>query len=431
MKTQVLKIICSISLLVISIGVTAQGPQLSYFHNPFTQLPWASCYINFEKGSKQKIGFFPVINEKTNGAMGIENYSKDVNINKGLVFISVNVADTINYDKESINIEDKIVMLYNYSSNKQASSQLTHLLEKEIIYAIDKKAAAIVVISRDNSYPLFTVNLEKEIPAITITNKAAESIFSSAGIDYSEIAKKNGDKIPKLIELPVKIKLRIDGDFSCIETERFKYRYLSNLFTEAEINQQKSINEESIDFLLELFKELKFEWSKEDIYYFSNYDSKIFYTGYWGIGFSCDIGVYNVFFNKDASYSLSVHENTHSMLRKNSLTFNSFFDEGIARYAEAIATNKDLNNKKTFDFLTNGKLLTLEKMLEFNIGNNLYETEIGYPASGSFTEFLIEKYGLKIILKLNKEAANSFSKRDLINHEEEWLSWLKKEYNKK
>lgn len=428
MKTQVLRIICSISLFVISISVSAQGPQLSYFHNTSTQLPWASCYIYFEKGSKQKIGFFPVINEKTNAPMGIENYSKDVNIDKGLIFLNVNLADTLNSNIENMMIEDKIIMLYNYSSNTQGSSPLTNLLEEKIIYAIDKKAAAIVVISKDNSYPLFTVNLEKEIPVITITNKTAEAIFSSTGINYSEISKKNVNKITSLIGLPVNIKLHIDGEFSCIESERFNYRYLSNLLTQAEINQQKSINEKSVDFLLGLFKELKFEWSKENIYYFSNYDSKIFYTGYWGIGFSCDIGVYNVLFNTDASYSLSVHENTHSMLRKNSLTFNSFFNEGIARYAEAIATDKDLNNKKTFDLLTNGKLLSLEKMLEFNIGNNLNETEIAYPASGSFTEFLIEKYGLKIILKLN-EKTNSFSKRDLINNEEEWLSWLKKKYN--
>jgi len=188
------------------------------------------------------------------------------------------------------------------------------------------------------------------------------------------------------------------------------------------------INEQSVDFLLRLFKELDFKWNKENIYYFSNYDSKIFYTGYWGIGFSCDAGVYNVFFDKDASYSLSVHENTHSLLRKNSLTFSSFFDEGIARYAEAMATNEDLNNKKTIEFIANEKLPRLEKMLDFNIGNNPEETEIGYPASGSFVEFLIEKYGLKIILRLNKKALNPISKKELINLEEEWLKWLNGKY---
>lgn len=428
MKRQILKIIFSISILVLSISASAQGPQLSYFHNSFTQLQWASCYINFEKGSKQKIGFFPVINEKTNAPMGIENYSKDVNIDKGLVFLKVNIADTFSFDKfekEDIHLENKIVMLCDYSSNKQDSSIFSPLLEEKINYAINKNAAALIIIALENSFPLYTVNLNKEIPVISISNQTAISIFKSAGINYSKI--KNNDKIPVLTELPINIKLNIDGNFSCIETENFNFKYLPHQFTKAKITQQESINEQSVDFIIDLFKELGLEWNKENIYYFSNYTSKIFYTGYWGIGFSCHTGVYNVYSNNDKSYSLSVHENTHSLLRKNSLFFNSFFNEGIARYAEAMATNKDLNNKKVIEFLKNNKLFSLEKMLDFDIGHDQEETIIGYPASGSFVEFLIKKYGVKIILRLNKNALRPISKKELINLEEEWLNWLREE----
>ena len=107
--------------------------------------------------------------------------------------------------------------------------------------------------------------------------------------------------------------------------------------------------------------------------------------------------------------------------------FNSFFNEGIARYAEAMATNKDLNNKKVIEFLKNNKLFSLEKMLDFDIGHDQEETIIGYPASGSFVEFLIKKYGVKIILRLNKNALRPISKKELINLEEEWLNWLREE----
>jgi phosphohistidine swiveling domain-containing protein len=428
MKAQIIKNTLNIFFIVLSFHVFAQGPRLSYFHNPRTELSWASCYIHFDKGSKQKIGFFPTINEKTNCPMGIENYSKNIDIDKALVFLGVDLAGTFEQG-QSIDIKDKIVMLNHSSNDKENTTLVTSFLEKKIKYAIENKAAGIVIVSNNNDNPLYIVNLDKEIPVITITKKTLLLILESAGVGYKEIApSKSDDKISDQTELPVKLKLKIDGKFKCIETAKFKYNYLPDLITEAEINQQMKINEQSVEFLLKLFKELDLEWNKENIYYFSNYDSKIFYTGYWGIGFSCDAGVYNVFFNKDASYSLSVHENTHSLLRKNSLTFSSFFDEGIARYAEAMATNKHLNNKKTIEFLRNQKLFSLEKMLDFNIGKNKEETEMGYPASGSFVEFLIEKYGLKIILRLNSKASNQISKKELISLEEEWLKCLRRKY---
>ena len=423
MKLQIIKNTLSLFLIVLASHVFAQGPPLSHFHEASTELSWASCYSYFENGSKQKIGFFPIINEKTNCPLGLENYSEDINIDKPLVILSVNLSGPIEH-KQSLNLKDKIVMLYDYHDTADATL-VTRFLEEKIRYAIDNKAAGIVIISTHDTMPLYTVNIDKEIPVISITDKTVLSILESAGVDDREIAKqKKDDPIPTLTDLPINLKLKIDGDFRCMETAKFRFKYLSDLFTEAEINQQIMINEQSVEFLLKLFKELDFKWNKENIYYFSNYDSKIFYTGYWGVGFSCEAGVYNVFFNKDASYKLSVHENAHSLLRKNTLSFSSFFDEGIARYAEAMATDKSLNNKKTIEFLANEKLFPLEKMLDFNIGNNPEETEVGYPASGSFVEFLIEKYGLKIILRLNNEALNPVSKKELIKLEEEWFKWL-------
>jgi len=422
MKTQIIKNSLSIFLIVISLNVFAQGPKLSYYHKPSTELAWASCYIKAEKGLKQKIGFFPIINEKTNCPIGLENYSRDINIDKALVYLSVNSGETLE-NKQSI--KDKIVMLCDYLYDGGDIKPVARMLEEKIEYAIENKAAGIIIISSKNKTPLYTVNLDKELPVIAITDKTAITIFESAGIDYKETIK-NNKKTPILTHLPVRLSLKIDGKFRIIETEKFRYKYLQDSFTQAEMNQQVTINEQSVEYILKLFKELDFKWTKENIYYFGNYASKIFYTGYWGIGFSCDAGVYNVFFNKEASYKLSVHENTHSLLRKNSLTFSSFFDEGIARYAEAMAANKDLNNKKTIELIANKKLRPLEEMLDYNIGSDPQETEIGYPASGSLVEFLIEKYGKKIILRLDKNATSPITKTEIISLEDEWLGWLHK-----
>jgi len=424
MKTQTIKTTLSIFLILLSTYAFAQGPQLPYFHKASTELSWASCYINSEKGLKQKIGFFPIINEKTNCPIGLENYSKDINIDKALVYISVNLDGKLDH-KQCQDIKDKIVMVYDYKHDGRDMSLVARMLEEKIKYAIDNKAAGMVIISSKNATPLYTVDLIKELPVIAITDKTAITIFERAGIDYREITKKKKENKTSIItEIPVSLQLKIDGKFTCIETAKFKYKYLQDSFTEAEMNQQVSINAQSVDFILRLFKELEFKWSKENIYYFNNYDSKIFYTGYWGIGFSCDQGVYNVFFNKEASYNLSVHENTHSLLRKNSLSFSSFFDEGIARYAEAMAANKELNRKKIIELIGNKKLRPLEEMLSYNIGSDPEETEIGYPASGSFVEFLIEKYGMKIILRLDKKATDPITKKELVNLENEWLTWL-------
>lgn len=421
MKIQAIKSTQIILFVVLSLHVFAQGPRLSYFYEPGTELPWASCHIHFENGSEQKIVFFPVINEKTNCPIGINNYSKDINIDKLLVFLSGAINQEL-----CININDRILMFYDNSNDTTDATFATRSLEKRISYAIANKAAGIVIISGNNANRLYTVNLDTEIPAIIVTDKTALSIFESAGLEYGNIAgNRLNEKNLKLTELPVNLKLKIVGNFSSIETDKCKYKYLPNLLNEEEINQQTIINEKAIDFILGLFEELDFKWTKENIFYYSNYDSKIFYTGYRGIGFSCDAGVYNVFFSNGKNYGLSVHENTHSFLRKNSLTFSSFFDEGIARYAEAMATDKNLNNKKTFEFMTNEQLLPLEKMLDFKIGSNLKETEMGYPASGSFVEFLVEKYGLKIILRLNNEAKKPIPRKELISLEGEWLKWLR------
>jgi len=65
-------------------------------------------------------------------------------------------------------------------------------------------------------------------------------------------------------------------------------------------------------------------------------------------------------------------------------------------------------------------------MLDYNIGSNPQETEIGYPASGSLVEFLIEKYGMKIIPRLDKKAIDPITKTEIIKLEDEWLGWLHK-----
>ncbi len=73
---------------MVLIQAWAQGPELSYFYDPATELSWAECYVYQEGGSKQKLPFFTVVNRHYHGApMGTNKYSKDIDIDARLVFI--------------------------------------------------------------------------------------------------------------------------------------------------------------------------------------------------------------------------------------------------------------------------------------------------------------------------------------------------------
>ncbi|KPL26424.1 MAG: hypothetical protein AMS23_01810 [Bacteroides sp. SM1_62] len=78
-------------------------------------------------------------------------------------------------------------------------------------------------------------------------------------------------------------------------------------------------------------------------------------------------------------------------------------------------------------------------MLDFNIGSGDKPTRIGYPASGSFIQFLLESYGLSKLRNMyggnpdEKQKNIHYFLEDIFNKtpvqlEEEWLKWLQKKF---
>jgi hypothetical protein len=230
-------------------------------------------------------------------------------------------------------------------------------------------------------------------------------------------------------KLPVSISFHIEGAFNTTETDNFEYHFHKSTISSLEADQIIADNEKAIPFLEKLFAPEELKWDKENICYFGDFESKIFYTGYWGRGFSCDEGVYNVYIPENNSYGLAVHENTHSLLRKNGLSFCSFFDEGIARYAEANATGEDINNGPAAGFLRKDSLLRLGELIDINIGTNLQETKIAYPAAGSFVEFLATHHGQELVLKLNTKTFDDAICKEILSYEKAWLEWLSDLYH--
>jgi hypothetical protein len=447
-------------ILFICCNIWAQGPRISYYYNPATELSFASCYIYQQGGSQQKIPFLPVISRSFQRApLGIDNYNKDVNVEAPIVFIGNGIVkDNVwnsymgrrfDYTQGEINVAGKVVMFcYDFPDSIEAQLKEEIPLEARISEAASRKASAVIIFSYKTEYPFLYVSYKNEadipdIPVIAITKDSAINILYSSGFDGKEVIKnweESGN--PLSGELITRLSLKIKGKFDRVETDNFLIRFRKEFISKDEIDQIAQINEESIKFLFNVFKEEKnLSWKKQLTVYFRDFDSKLFYTHHTGWGLASNEGVFNIFRKSERDFGLAAHENTHTLTYLNwSDDSTSFLNEGIAKYTEALATEKNKNHLAVIKYLKEKKLFPLEEMVHFNIGFPGLKTNVGYPASGSFAHFLIDGYGLTSFKKVfileartdkEKEQGNSWEKaykKSLIELEKEWLYWLKKRY---
>ena len=83
------------AFLFIQLGIflfseaSAQGPLVSYYYNPSTEMSQAECYIYHPGDSKQKIPFFTVANQNHHwAALGTKKYSKDCDVDARIVYFA-------------------------------------------------------------------------------------------------------------------------------------------------------------------------------------------------------------------------------------------------------------------------------------------------------------------------------------------------------
>ncbi len=441
-------------------GVWAQGPQVSYYYNPATELTWAECYTYQEGGSRQKISFLPVVSRGVHRCpLGISNYRKDVDVDGVLVFVGNGIVREGVWDsyagKKSgfisgdIEIEGNVVMFcYDFPDRINQQYGKAVPLTKRISEAGARKAAAVVLFSNSEPYPFLYASYEKEsdipdIPVITITRNSALTILNSAGMDGEALFEEweQSGQPPASRDLITRLHLKIKGNFDTVETTNFDIRFRSETVSQEEMQALAQTNEQAVTFLLDCFKEDKnLKWQKEFIVYFRGYDSKVFYTHHWGMGLSSAEGIFNVQKGGAPAFGLAVHENTHTLTSVNWGGSSSFLSEGVAKYAEALATDKDANHLQTVKYMKEGKLFSLEEMVTFSIGTGGLQTRVGYPAAGSFVGFLIEKYGMPAFRKVyslenrtaeEKRKENSWEKvygESLQQLEKEWHHWLMKRF---
>jgi len=399
--------------------VFAQGPSLSFLTDPDTDLGFASCYIYFPGGAKHKIPFLPVINAKKSPC-GSNRYANDIRLNAPIVFVGDGIVRSAsNSPYNGIDVAAKVVMLSYDFPDKTYPDAANVTMEQRVREAIERKAAGVVLLSALNETP-FPVyredSLEKipEIPIILINKRSAGVILGSDGRNVDDLFRlwENEGKF-RPSELLTKIDLRMDTKFDRVESPNFTFAFQPGIARDR-AQALAQVNERAVSFVLNLFKQTTPHWNKTFTAYFIGYDAKVFYVHHWGKGLSSDAGNFLWFDGNVPEFGLAVHENTHMLMYQNWGHSSSFLNEGIAKYAEAMATDKNSNHRITQSNMREGKLFLLSEMAHISIGSDP-RTPVAYPAAGSFVQFLVDKYSLNKIIEIYQRVGSAGEDRNAVD----------------
>lgn len=407
-------------LWLAAIPLFSQGPRVGYYFHPSTELGWAECRLESRAGSTQRIPFLPVImTGAARAPLGTDDYTRDIDVAAPIVFAGNGIVLEGGHDSYSgrrsdwtngpIDLTGKAVLLsYDFPDAIQEKAGKDFSFRRRIEEAARRGAAAVILFSAKEEYPFLRVgyapaDAPARIPAITISRATAAAILDAAGLDPAELFASWTEKKtpPESRDLIVRLRLRTEGAFQKSETANFLFRYRAKELDRSEMDRIAEVNERALIRIVDLFKGAgDLRWTKLPAVYFSDFDSKLFYTHHWGSGLASDEGVFMVHRGGVPSLGLAAHENAHILGTRNWGGTTSFLNEGFGRYAEALATDPDLNDRQTREFLRAGKLFPLEELLTHNIGQPGLKTDVGYPAAGSFVGYLIRTYGLAAFKKV-------------------------------
>ncbi len=455
-----------ISLLCFSVLIcgraSSQGPLVSYYYQQATELQFGKCCIYFEGGSEQRIPFLPVITRGCQRSpLGTRNYQQDIKVRGQLAFAGVGIVlnnETRNdycgrrgdYTTGEIDVSNKIVLFsIEYSDSLKEKYKKLVSLEHRIAEAERRGAEAVVLFSRKDDFPFLYAQYDSvgkipHIPVITIMKSSFEKIMASAGEDgQSMLGEWENNAIPTSRVLISRLSLQLKGCFNRVESEHFLFCFREKTIPETQMKELVQINEKAVRFIFDFFSSIeKPRWDKKMNVYFRDFDSKVFYTHHWGVGLASKEGVFMVHYGKIPDFGLAVHENTHLYTYANwGEEASSFMAEGIAKHLEALSGDKNRNHLAVLHFMGNNELFPLEELITYHLGMSGLKTTVGYPATGSFTGFLIDSYGLEkfkcaYILegrgqeeKENKGTWMRVYEKPLETLESEWLYWLVRRFN--
>lgn len=418
-----LKILITCILMATSSYVSiAQGPRIGYYFNSSTTLSWSDARISFKSGSKQNVSYIPAVNSNY-CPYGTGDYSDDVTICGKLVFLS----DYKNRNAISNELLAGKVILMPYSGEERMKNGDGLLVQ--IRKLCQQNISAVILFSEKREIDALVLQDEEltrlNIPIVFVDSITARNIFEASGTNFPQTRNTDGDDF-EIKELICSFQLNLKGNFELIESEYCTIRFNSGLVDSLSAGKLANLNDSAQAFLLQLFEPIYPVLPHQTITIFSDYDEKIFYTFHWGKGLATENGNFSVVGETVPAFQLSVHEMTHTLFYNFWGKSCSFFNEGIAMFAEAKAGTPDVNHQKTLDYLLNRELLPLQKLLELDIGGDRHFTEMGYAAAGSFTGFFIETYGMNKLPDLWKSYNNREGTfyENLNELETDWHNWL-------
>jgi hypothetical protein len=448
------------ALAALPFPAAAQGPSVSFFYHPATDLPWARASLHHGGGATQKVPFLPVVNSQHFLApLGTGNLARDVSVDAPLVFVGNGLSVEGDWDSYvgrrldgsvgEIDVAGKIVF-FTYDSRDDHHTRLgaSFPLEHRIAEAARRDAAGVVVFSSTREHPFLEVQYSTpadipDIPAISVSRQAALDIFAASGAFSPAILQDwaSNRTPPESMELINSMRIEFTGAFPRIETDNFTFSYPPGAYRDEDLREIARLNEESLVFLMDnLRQDVPLRWERLFSVSFPGFDSKIFYTRHWGGGLASAMGTFAVSEGVVPDWGLIVHENMHILGGVNWGTSTSFLTEGIAKYMEALATEKDSNDEQTVRHLLRDQLFPLEEMITFDIGEDGLKTQVGYPAAGSLTGFLVDTYGLQRFREAyalegrtpqEREADDTWSRafgKGLHDLETEWIGGLSEKH---
>lgn len=430
---------CTIIILssfLTSADAIGQGPSANYFHDLGTQIPWAECAAYQPGGSSQKIPFIPaIVTEPLRAPAGTQGYSRDVRFDSHLVFVGEGLSKIESDANPVPDVGGSVALM----ALPPTSSET---LEERVMMLAQKGAIAIAVFPKDKRVffpvlkPALMTEFEDSVPVIGLSHDTARRLFEAhSPLGDQELQRwMEGGETPRLGRMVPKLRCFFEGRFRRIESSNIVLLSRLSATDEVESAELLDINERSVASILDTFHGTGVRWTKTPAVYFKGHDAKVFYTRHWGAGLADATGSY-VLYSGQPDFGLVVHEHTHSLFDRSWGETVSFLTEGLAMYAQAQATDPMLCHRKTRELREAGASVPLETLLEHEIGMPGKATDFGYPAAGSFIEFLIQQGGLSKLEELYRKAKPG-PELDLgnlllviygatpIELEAAWISWL-------
>jgi len=421
--------------IFLCIPASGQAPPNEFYHSPQIVLPYAHILLTLPDGSHHSIPFTPIV--VNNAPIGIDNYTKDIDIRGRLVFAGngITVPDKKYNAYGTHNFHGHIpLIIYNVPENFQQRYGEKSDLHIRAYEAAQRGAVAMIVfgIAGNPGWNAPFVALPEttppiSIPVVMISYNSGISLFEQSGIFIDFSGHRNNPILEKLepIEMPIIARISIKGQFSRIESTHYKIRYLPGILTDTRMRKFISNRERALSFIKDILLLQEIDMSQENFTYFPDFASLGFYTNQ-KTEHTTEWSIFSVLSphpeqEYKTTYHYLVRELTPRVVRKSWGESIPFVETGLSFMLEQITqNNNDFNIDKTAaEMFKNKRLVPFVETFKSDIELELFAPDSIGCAIGSFYKYLWAAYSQARLKKLYTELPQKEDRLQRINLFEE------------